>query len=267
MLHKIGRGSQSRRPQLHYHASFRLAERSQGALAEFSTLNFNLLPHLQIATANTAKNPPKSTPILLSTAIVDRASGLQIPRRPGTRLGQQRRQGSATGRAWHASGRISRCAPSAATQERVADPEPPAQGSGSSSSAPPGSSQHHRAHAVAAGKSCGLPEGHGRPPAAPRPSSRPALPSHLPRACPSGLCCWLLLLAAGAHHVRPGGPVAQPHHNRRLSSAHGARLGPRTLPLGQSVGARPPPSQPPHLLPPAPNPPPTHVLGQPLRSR
>ena len=46
------------------YASFRLAERSQGALAEFSTLNFNLLRHLQIATANTAKNPPKSTPIL-----------------------------------------------------------------------------------------------------------------------------------------------------------------------------------------------------------
>ena len=103
------------------------------------------------------------------------------------------------------------------------------------------------------------------PPAPPRPSSGPALPSHLPRACPSGLCCWLLrlaagcwLLAAGAHHVRPGGPVAQPHHNRRLSSAHGARLGPRTLPLGQSVGARPPPSPPPHLLPPPPTlPPPT----------
>ena len=208
---------------------------------------------------------------MLSTAIVDRASGLQIPRCPGTRLGQQRRQGSAAGRAWHASGRLGRRAPSAAAQERVANPGSRAQGPGSSSSAPPGSSQHHRAHAVAAGKSCGLPEGHGRPPAAPRPSSRPALPSHLPRACPSGLCCWLLLLAAGCwccwRPPRPAGGNLWPSRTRFAVSHPPMAPGwGRGHSLGQSgrlwVHG--------HHLPPRPTcppPPPTHFLGQPLRSR
>ena len=193
---------------------------------------------------------------MLSTAIVDRASGLRIPRCPGTRLGQQRRQGSAAGRAWHASGRLGRRAPSAAAQERVANPGSRAHGPGSSSSAPPGSSQHHRAHAVAAGKSCGLPEGHGPPSGCPpaelpprAPLSPPSRVSLRPVLLAAAAGCWLLVLLApttsgGGEHV------AQPHHIRRLSSAHGARLGPRTLPLGQSVGARPPPSPPPHLPPP-----------------
>ena len=96
------------------------------------------------------------------------------------------------------------------------------------------------------------------------PLSPPSRVSLRPVLLAAAAGCWLL--AAGAHHVRPGGPVAQPHHNRRLSSAHGARLGPRTLPLGQSVGARPPPSPPPHLLPPHPSPHPRFGLAvtQPL---
>ena len=57
------------------------------------------------------------------------------------------------------------------------------------------------------------------------PLSPPSRVSLRPVLLAAAAGCWLL--AAGAHHVRPGGPVAQPHHNRRLSSAHGARLGPR----------------------------------------
>ena len=110
------------------------------------------------------------------------------------------------------------------------------------------------------GRRAAFPRGTVRPPAAPRPSSRPALPSHLPRACPSGLCCWLLLLAAGCWLLLApttsgwGEPVAQPHHIRRLSSTHGARLGPWTFsgPERPVVGARPPPSP---TSPPAPPPP------------
>ena len=173
--------------------------------------------HLQIATANTAKNPPKSTPILLSTAIVDRASGLRIPRCPGTRLGQQRRQGSAAGRAWHASGRLGRRAPSAAAQERVANPGSRAHGPGSSGSAPPGSSgssQHHRARAVVAGEACGLPEGHGPlprplPDRAPAPRSPLTSLARVPQACAAGCCCWLL--AAGCWRPpRPAGGTCGP---------------------------------------------------------
>ena len=206
---------------------------------------------------------------MLSTAIVDRASGLQIPRCPGTRLGQQRRQGSAAGRAWHASGRLGRRAPSAAAQERVDNPGSRAQGPGSSSSAPPGSSQHHRAHAVAAGKSCGLPEGHG-----PRSGCPPAeLPPRAPLSPPSRVSlrpvllaaaagCWLLVLLAPTTSGW-GGPVAQPHHIRRLSSAHGARLGLRTFsgPERPVVGARPPPSPTSPPAPPRPQPSPHPRFG------
>ena len=206
-----------------------------------------------MATTNTTKNPPKSTPILLSTACDRRsciAAALRIPCCFGHPPRSATPPGGAAARARHASGRFSRCAPSAATQERVADPESPAQGPGSSSSAPPGSSQHHRAHAVAAGKSCGLPEGHG-----PRSGCPPAeLPPRAPLSPPSRVSlrpvllaaaagCWLLVLLAPTTSGW-GEPVAQPHHIRRLSSAHGARLGPRTFsgPERPVVGARPPPS-------------------------
>ena len=150
-----------------------------------------------MATTNTTKNPPKSTPILLSTACDRRsciAAALRIPCCFGHPPRSATPPGGAAARARHASGRFSRCAPSAATQERVADPESPAQGPGSSSSAPPGSSQHHRAHAVAAGKSCGLPEGHGPPSGCP-----PAeLPPRAPLSPPSRVSLRPVLLAAAA---------------------------------------------------------------------
>ena len=210
---------------------------------------------------------------MLSTAIVDRASGLQIPRCPGTRLGQQRRQGSAAGRAWHASGRLGRRAPSAAAQERVANPGSRAHGPGSSSSAPPGSSQHHRAHAVAAGKACSLPEGHGPPSGCP-----PAeLPPRAPLSPPSRVSLRPVLLAAAAgccccwRPPRPAGGNLWP--SRTIFAVSHPPMAPgwgRGHSLGQSGrswvhGHHPPP--PPHLPLPAPNPPHTHVLGQPLRSR
>ena len=195
-----------------------------------------------MATTNTTKNPPKSTPILLSTACDRRsciAAALRIPCCFGHPPRSATPPGGAAARARHASGRFSRCAPSAATQERVADPESPAQGPGSSSSAPPGSSQHHRAHAVAAGKSCGLPEGHGPPSGCPpaeltprAPLSPPSRVSLRPVLLAAAAGCWLLVLLAPTTSGW-GGPVAQPHHIRRLSSAHGARLGPRTF-SGQS---------------------------------
>ena len=88
------------------------------------------------------------------------------------------------------------------------------------------------------------------------PLSPPSRVSLRPVLLAAAAGCWLL--AAGAHHVRPGGPVAQPHHNRRLSSAHGARLGPRAFsgPERPVVGARPSPPPPPHLpsSPPQPSP-------------
>ncbi len=201
---------------------------------------------------------------MLSTAIVDRASGLWIPRCPRHPPRSATPPGSAAGRAWHASGRLGRRAPSAAAQERVADPESPAQGPGSSSSAPPGSSQHHRAHAVAAGKSCGLPEGHGPPSGCPpaelpprAPLSPPSRVSLRPVLLAAAAGCWLLVLLAPTTSGW-GGPVAQPHHIRRLSSAHGARLGLRTFsgPERPVVGARPSPPPPPLLpsSPPQPSP-------------
>ena len=182
--------------------------------------------------------------------------------------------GSAAGRAWHASGRLGRRAPSAAAQERVANPGSRAHGPGSSSSAPPGSSQHHRAHAVVAGKACGLPEGHGPalrlpPGRAPAPRSPLTSLARVPQACAAGCCCWLrLLLLLLAPTSGWGEPVAQPHHLRRVSSAYDARLGPRAFsgPERPVVGARPPPSPTSPPAPPPPSPPPTHVFGQPLRS-
>ena len=187
--------------------------------------------------------------------------------------------GSAAERPWHASGRLGRRAPSAAAQERVANPGSRAHGPGSSSSAPPGSSgssQHHRAHAVVVGKACGLPEGHGRPSGCPLADSGPALPSHLPRVCPSGLRCWLLLLllllaaAAGAHHVRRGGTCgpAAPYSPSLIRLWHPA--GAADILWARAAGRGCTATTLPHhptCPPPPPNPPPTHVLGQPLRSR
>ena len=105
---------------------------------------------------------------------------------------------------------------------------------------------------------------------APAPRSPLTSLARVPQACAAGCCCWLRLLLLLAPTTSGwGGPVAQPHHIRRLSSAHGARLGLRTFsgPERPVVGARPSPPPPPHLPLPPPNPPHTHVLGQPLRSR
>ena len=150
-----------------------------------------------MATTNTTKNPPKSTPILLSTAIVDRASGPWIPRCFGHPPRSATPPGGAAARARHASGRLSRRAPSAATQERVADPEPPPKALAAAAARPLAAASTTAPTPWLRGRRAAFQRGTVRPPAAPRPSSRPALPSHLPRACPSGLCCWLLLLAAG----------------------------------------------------------------------
>ena len=195
-----------------------------------------------------------------STAIVHLASDPPrppVPPRSATPPGE-------CGRApWHASGRLGRRAPSAAAQERVANPGSRAHGPGSSSSAPPGSSQHHRAHAVVVGKARGLPEGHGRPSGCPLAASGPALPSHLPRVCPSGLlaaaagcgccccCCW--------RPPRPAGGNLWP--SRTIFAVSHPLVTPgwgRGHSLGQSGrswvhGHHPPP--PPHLpLPPQPSP-------------
>ncbi len=147
---------------------------------------------------------------MLSTAIVHLASNPPLPALPRHPPRSATPPGEC-GRARLARERAAR--PPRALRSRTRarrQPRVTCAGPGSSSSAPPGSSQHLRAHAVVAGKACGLPEGHGRPSGCPLADSGPALPSHLPRACPSGLCCWLLLLAAaaaaaGAHHVRLGG--------------------------------------------------------------
>ena len=211
---------------------------------------------------------------MLSTAIVDRASGLRIPHCPSTRLGQHRRQGVRPG----APG--TRAGGSAAARP----PQP-------HKSASPTQGHVRRALAAAAarplaaasttaptpwlrGRRAAFPRGTVGPPAAPWPTPAPRSPLTslvcVPQACAAGCCCWLRLLLLLAPTTSGWGePVAQPHHIRRLSSAHGAWLGPRTFsgPERPVVGARPPPSPPSPPAPPPPNPPPTHVLGQPLRSR
>ena len=90
-----------------------------------------------------------------------------------------------------------------------------------------------------------LPPGRLRPRAPLSPPSRVSLRRVLLAAAAG---CWLLLLLAPTTSGW-GEPVAQPHHIRRLSSAHGARLGPRTFsgPERPVVGARPSPPPPPHL--------------------
>ena len=134
---------------------------------------------------------------MLSTAIVDRASGPWIPAALGTRLGPQRRQGvrpraPGTRAGGSAAARPPRPHKSASpTQSHLPRPWQQQQRAPWQQPAPP---RPRRGCGEGVRPSRGA---RSRPPAAPRPSSRPALPSHLPRACPSGLCCWLLLLAAG----------------------------------------------------------------------
>ena len=182
--------------------------------------------------------------------------------------------GGAAARARHASGRISRRAPSAATQERVADPEPPPKALAAAAARPLAAASTTAPTPWLRGRRAAFPRGTVGPPAAPWPTPAPRSPLTslvcVPQACAAGCCCWLRLLLLLAPTTSGWGePVAQPHHIRRLSSAHGARLGLRTFsgPERPVVGARPSPPPPPHLPSSPPNPPPTHVLGQPLRSR
>ena len=140
---------------------------------------------------------------MLSTAIVDRASGPWIHAALGTRLGPQRRQGvrpraPGTRAGGSAAARPPRPHKSASpTQSHLPRPWQQQQRAPWQQPAPP---RPRRGCGEGVRPSRGA---RSRPPAAPRPSSRPALPSHLPRACPSGLCCWLLLLAAGCWLLAP----------------------------------------------------------------
>ena len=114
--------------------------------------------------------------------------------------------GSAAGRAWHASGRLGRRAPSAAAQERRQPRVTCAWPWQQRQRAPWQQRQQPAPPRPRRGCGGGVRPSRGArtaPPAPPRPSSGPALPSHLPRACPSGLCCWLLLLAAGCWLLAP----------------------------------------------------------------
>ena len=231
-----------------------------------------------MATTNTTKNPlNRRQSCFRPHAIVDRASQQPSgsPAALGTRLGPQRRQGVRP----RAPG--TRAGGSAAARP----PQP-------HKSASPTRSHLPKALAAAAarplaaasttaptpwlrGSRAAFQRGTVRPPAAPRPSSRPALPSHLPRACPSGLCCWLLLLAAGCwccwRPPRPAGGDLWP--SRTIFAVSHPPMAPGWgcgHSLGQSGRSWVHGHHLPHLPtcpPPPPNPPPTHVLGQPLRSR
>ena len=147
---------------------------------------------------------------MLSTAIVDRASGPWIPAALGTRLGPQRRQGvrpraPGTRAGGSAAARPPRPHKSASpTQSHLPRPWQQQQRAPWQQPAPP---RPRRGCGEVVRPSRGARSALRLPPGrAPAPRSPLTSLARVPQACAAGCCCWLLAAgAAGAHHVRLGG--------------------------------------------------------------
>ena len=200
---------------------------------------------------------------MLSTAIVDRASGPWIHAALGTRLGPQRRQGvrpraPGTRAGGSAAARPPRPHKSASpTQSHLPKALAAAAArplAAASTTAPTPWLRGSRAAFQRGTVALRLPPGR-----APAPRSPLTSLARVPQACAAGCCCWLLAAgAAGAHHVRLGGtcgPAApySPSLIRPWRPAGAADiLWARAA--GRGCTAITSPTSPPALLPPQPSP-------------